>query len=233
MRIDPQTRGNQFYPDIDANAGRLHAVWQDTRASTATGPDGSWITVPFENQWVPANPPGAVSSGPGVQTFYATAAAAGGAWTTTAASSVTYKLNWEQFGNRDVPFFGDYNYVSAVGSKVLLTWTDGRNTVAGTDPRYTNGDGTDGFDVLQCRTQNPRRHVERPTPARTRAASTRTSGGSSSASGENDEGPASAGPSLSHVRQSGGLLTSCRACRPASPRRRRPSRAPRRPRPPW
>jgi hypothetical protein len=155
VRIDPQARGNQFYPDIDANAGRLHAMWQDTRASTATGPDGSWITVPFENQWVPANPPGAVSSGPGVQTFYATAPSAGGTWTTTAASSVTYKLNWEQFGNRDVPFFGDYNYISAVGSKVLLTWTDGRNTVPGTDPRYTNGDGTDGFDVLQCRTQNP------------------------------------------------------------------------------
>ncbi len=50
VRIDPQARGNQFYPDIDANAGRLHAMWQDTRASTATGPDGSWITVPFENQ---------------------------------------------------------------------------------------------------------------------------------------------------------------------------------------
>jgi len=153
-RIDPQPRGNQFYPDIDANAGRLHAMWQDTRASAATGPDGSWITVPFENQWVAANPPGATSSGPGVQTFYSTALASGGPWTTTAASSVVYKLNWEQFGNRDVPFFGDYNYISAVGSKVFLNWTDGRDTVPGNDPRYTNGDGTDGFDVHQCRTQN-------------------------------------------------------------------------------
>jgi hypothetical protein len=26
-RIDPQAAGNQFYPDIDANAGRLHVVW--------------------------------------------------------------------------------------------------------------------------------------------------------------------------------------------------------------
>jgi hypothetical protein len=25
--------------------------------------------------------------------------------------------------------------------------------VPGTDPRYTNGDGTDGFDVHQCRTE--------------------------------------------------------------------------------
>jgi hypothetical protein len=150
-RIDPQPKGNQFYPDIDANAGKLHAMWQDTRASTATGPDGSWITVPFENQWVAANPPGAVSSGPGVETFYSTSSNAGGSWTTTKASSVAYKLNWEQFGNRDIPFFGDYNYISAVGSKVFLNWTDGRDTVPGTDPRYTNGDGTDGFDVFQTR----------------------------------------------------------------------------------
>jgi hypothetical protein len=152
-RIDPQARGNQFYPDIDANAGRLHVVWQDTRSSAATGPGGTWITVPFENQHT-TNPPGATSSGPGVETFYSTSMDAGGSWTTTPASSVAYKLQWEQFGNRDIPFFGDYNYISAVGSKVLMTWTDGRDTVPGTDPRYTNGDGTDGFDVLQCRTQN-------------------------------------------------------------------------------
>jgi hypothetical protein len=154
-RVDPQTRGNQFFPDIDANAGKLHLMWQDTRASTGNGPDGSFITVPFENQWVAANPPGSMSSGPGVQSFYSSSTNAGGTWTATLASSVAYKLNWEQFGGRDLPFFGDYNYISAVGGKVFLTWTDGRDTIAGTDPRYTNGDGTDGFDVLQCRTQNP------------------------------------------------------------------------------
>jgi hypothetical protein len=150
-RIDPQARGNQFYPDIDANGGELHAVWQDTRASTATGPDGSWITVPFENQWVTANPPGANSSGAGVESFYSTSSNGGGSWTTTAASSAAYQLHWEQFGDRNIPFFGDYNYISAVGSKVFMTWTDGRDTVGGTDPRYTNGDGTDGFDVFQTR----------------------------------------------------------------------------------
>jgi hypothetical protein len=151
-RIDPQPRGNQFYPDIDANGGRLHVMWQDSRASTGTGPDGSFITVPFENQFVAANPPGAVASGPGVQTFYASSANGGSTWTISPISSVVYQLTWEQFGNRDLPFFGDYNYISAVGTKVVSTWTDGRDTVAGTDPRYSNGDGTDGFDVFQCRT---------------------------------------------------------------------------------
>ncbi len=86
-----------------------------------------------------------------MQSFYSTSTNRGTSWTTSLASSVAYKLNWEQFGNRDVPFFGDYNYISAVGSKVLMTWADGRETVPGTDPRYTNGDGTDGFDVFQCR----------------------------------------------------------------------------------
>ena len=68
------------------------------------------------------------------------------------------------------------------GSKVLMTWADERDTVPGTDPRYTNGDGTDGFDVLQCREPAPARHRRAaPTRARTRAASTRTSGAWSSA----------------------------------------------------
>jgi hypothetical protein len=150
-RIDPQPKGNQFYPDIDANSGRLHVVWQDTRVDTATGPDGHWSTVPFQNQHVAANPPGSTSTGGAVQSFYAASGTGGSSWTTMLASSVAYPLNWEQFGNRDIPFFGDYNYISAVGSKVLMTWADGRDTVPGTDPRYTNGDGTDGFDVFQTR----------------------------------------------------------------------------------
>jgi hypothetical protein len=152
-RIDPQGKGNQFYPDIDANGGKLHAVWQDTRVDAAMGPGGTWITVPFENIHT-ANPPGSTATAASTESFYSTSSNAGGSWTTTKASSVAYKLNWEQFGNRDIPFFGDYNYISAVGSKVLMTWADGRDTVAGDDPRYTNGDGTDGFDVRQCRTFN-------------------------------------------------------------------------------
>jgi hypothetical protein len=37
---------------------------------------------------------------------------------------------------------------------VLMNWTDEREAVPGTDPRYSNGDGTDGFDVHQCRVQS-------------------------------------------------------------------------------
>jgi hypothetical protein len=149
-RIDVQAKGNQFYPDVDANATKLHVVWQDTRGDAA--PD--WLTLPFQNTKAATNPPGSTSTGAAVQSVYATSADDGATWTTPFISA-PYALNWEQFGNRDIPFFGDYNYISAVGSTVLMNWADGRDTIAGVDPRYTNGDGTDGFDVHQCRTQNP------------------------------------------------------------------------------
>ena len=76
----------------------------------------------------------------------------GGAnWTHLKVSSVSYALNHEQFGNRDIPFFGDYNYISATASNVLMAWPSGQDTLLGPDPRYTDGNGTDGFDVHQCR----------------------------------------------------------------------------------
>ena len=159
-RIDPEETGHQFFPDIDASDGALHAVWQDSRGDTSTGPpttEADFRTKPISNQWVAANPPGATSAGKfvGVDSFYATSADGGGSWAVEEVSTATTNPQFEQFGDRDVPFFGDYNYISSAAGTVLMTWTDSRDTVPGTDPRYTNGDGTDGFDVLQCRTQNP------------------------------------------------------------------------------
>jgi hypothetical protein len=164
-RVTPaQTKGHQFFPDIDANAGRLHLVWQDSRNDTATGPPstpsgGDYRTVPIANKWVASNPPGSISVGPGigVQSFYAVSANRGASWSEQLVSSAAQMPQYEQFGNRDIPFFGDYNSIAAVGTTVLMDWTDQRDpaeTKPGIDPRYTNGDGTDGFDVLQCRTQN-------------------------------------------------------------------------------
>lgn len=39
--IDAQVKGHQFFPDIDADNGRLHAVWQDSRNDCASGPPGT------------------------------------------------------------------------------------------------------------------------------------------------------------------------------------------------
>lgn len=155
-RIDGRATGHQFFPDVHADSGRLHVVWQDSRSDTPAGPNGGdFRTVPISNDRVANNPPGAVSSGPGVESFYATSSDGGGSWVVQLVSDVAQMPQYEQFGDRDVPFFGDYNYIAAAGDTVLMTWTDTRDTVAGTDPRYTNGDGTDGFDVLQCRAQQP------------------------------------------------------------------------------
>ncbi len=64
----------------------------------------------------------------------------------------TSNPNWEQFSDRTVPFAGDYLWVSMVGSTSFATWTDWRNTVAGTDPREASADDNDGADVFQTRT---------------------------------------------------------------------------------
>jgi hypothetical protein len=160
QRVDAQAKGHQYFPDIDANSGRLHVVWQDSRFDCASGPPstpsgGDFRTVPVSNQWVSSNPPGSVSCGPGLVSVYAVSADDGASFASQVVSAAATMPQYEQFGARDVPFFGDYNYISAAGPTVLMDWTDQRDTVPGTDPRYTNGDGTDGFDVLQCRTQNP------------------------------------------------------------------------------
>jgi len=154
-RIDPQAKGHQFFPDISADSGLIAVLWQDSRADPATGPNGAdFRTVPIANQWVSSNPPGAVSAGPAVDTYVASSTDGGSTWPSIEkVSTVTQMPQYEQFGNRDIPFFGDYNYVAVSGTTVAGTWTDQRDTLAGDDPRYPI-DGVDGFDVHQCRTQN-------------------------------------------------------------------------------
>jgi hypothetical protein len=67
-------------------------------------------------------------------------------------SDVSSNPNYEQFGGRTVPFLGDYITVSSYADSAIGTWTDSRNTVAGTDGREGDDDDHDaGADVLQCR----------------------------------------------------------------------------------
>ncbi|WBO65463.1 sialidase family protein [Streptomyces camelliae] len=156
QRIDPQAKGHQFLPDIAADSGRLHVVWQDSRDDTASGPGGGdFRTVPVSNRWVSDNPPGSVSTGTGLDTYYATSSDSGGSWAVNKVSTQSTMPQYEQFTDADEPFFGDYNYIAASGPTAFLAWTDQRDTVPGTDPRYPAAEGTDGFDVHQCRTQNP------------------------------------------------------------------------------
>jgi hypothetical protein len=157
-RVDPVTKGHQFYPDVDIDNGVLYAVYHDSRNDNASGPPstaGDYRTVPFGNMW--GNHAAKSTAGLGLETWYSWSTDFGATWSHAKASDVIYLQNYEQFGNRDVPFFGDYNYVDVVGSTVLMNWTDSRETRQGIDPRYddpavaTPEDGTDGFDVWQCR----------------------------------------------------------------------------------
>ena len=137
--IDAQGTGHQIFPDISADGGVLHTIWWDSRLDPAysvarpIGNDAAGVTSASLDVWA------------------AKSTNAGNTWTGKARqTNFTSNPNFEQFSNRAVPFAGDYLWVTSMGSFSFGTWTDWRDTVAGTDPREPAS--TDLADVLQCRT---------------------------------------------------------------------------------
>jgi hypothetical protein len=69
---------------------------------------------------------------------------------------VGHQSQYEMFGSRNIPFHGDYNWISLArrpdGSLFgYMTWTDNRDVIPGPDPRELEADGFDDrFDVAQC-----------------------------------------------------------------------------------
>jgi hypothetical protein len=91
-----------------------------------------------------------------IHTWVAKSANGGTAWGETQVSTAGSNFGWETHGSRRDGFWGDYIYVSAVGSNTMVTWTDSRDLVPGTDPRETGAaDDHDGFDVFQPCTYVP------------------------------------------------------------------------------
>jgi hypothetical protein len=80
----------------------------------------------------------------------------GGSWSDSIqVSSVGHPSQYEMFGNRDIPFHGDYNRISLADSGdpdhplfADMSWTDNRDVVPSTDPREI--EEQEGFDVLRC-----------------------------------------------------------------------------------
>ena len=139
--LAPATAGHQTLPDITADGGVLHTEWWDSRNDPCYSP-----ARPIGNC---AN----LSTVPSLDVYASTSTNGGSTWSTPVKlTSVRSNGNWEQFDNRRVPFGGDYLSISSRGSFAFSTWTDWRNTVAGTDPRFP-ADG-DGADVKQCRVQD-------------------------------------------------------------------------------
>lgn len=144
-RLAPEPSGHQLFPDVNADGGSLFAVWHDSRNDLG-----------YNVQNPPGNldakdPQGFHEATPGLDTYGASSTDGGSTWTQVRLSTKTQMPNYEMFGDRTVPFHGDYNYVSSVGGSAYGTWTDTREVAPGDDPRYQGGEG---FDVLQCRTEN-------------------------------------------------------------------------------
>jgi hypothetical protein len=141
-QIDDESVGHQLFPDIAVEGGRLHVLWWDSRN---------------DPQYSRKRPVGNDATGnvyPSLDTYGSSSGNRGTTWTAaTRISDVTTAPNYEQFDNRQVPFAGDYLWISAVGDTTFGAWTDWRNTVAGVDQRENGADDSDpGADVLQCRT---------------------------------------------------------------------------------
>jgi hypothetical protein len=139
--VDDQPTGHQVFPDISADGGVLHALWWDSRNDRCYS-----VQFPIGNC-------GDRSTTPSLDVYAATSTNNGTSWTGQArVTDVTTNPNYEQFDNRQVPFAGDYLWVTSVGSFSYGTWTDWRDTVAGTDPREAAPDPDAGnADVVQCR----------------------------------------------------------------------------------
>ena len=138
--IDNESVGHQLFPDIAVDGGVLRALWWDSRNDPA---------------YSPARPVGNEADGtvvPSLDVFASTSTNGGDLWTPAVrVTDVTTNPNYEQFDDRQVPFAGDYLWIDAQHGQTFGTWTDWRNTVAGTDPREPASDATGG-DVRQCRT---------------------------------------------------------------------------------
>jgi hypothetical protein len=143
--LDTVAAGHQWFPDIASSGGTISAVFYDSRADPAYAPDRP-----------PGNTAAGVNSGNVVNTYVAQSTNGGTSWSETQVSSAGSNFGWETHGSRRIGFWGDYLYISAVGSTVKAAWTDSRDLVPGTDPRETGADDdADGFDVYQPCTYVP------------------------------------------------------------------------------
>src|ERR687888_25285 len=140
--LDSVAAGHQWFPDIASGVGVISVVFYDSRADPAYAPDRP-----------PGNTAGGVNSGNVVHTFVAQSTNGGASWSETQVSSAGSNFGWETHGSRRIGFWGDYLYISAVGSTVKAAWTDSRDLVSGTDPREPAA--ADGFDVYQPCTYVP------------------------------------------------------------------------------
>ncbi len=132
--LAPSTTGHQFFPWLVASGGRVSAIWYDstgdpnyapTRApcNSASGHTSACLNVRYAE-----SADGGKTWGPSIQ-----------------VTDTPTNLDYEQFGGRLIPFFGDYITVAAQGGTIGAVWTDQRNTAGASDTG--TGADNDGADV--------------------------------------------------------------------------------------
>lgn len=130
--LAPSPTGHQFFPWLVASGGRVSAIWYDSRGDVNYAPTRA-----------PCNSASGHTSAC-LNVRYAESADGGKTWgTSIQVTDTPTNLNYEQFGGRLVPFFGDYITVAAQGDTIGAVWTDQRNTVGAPDASADN----DGADV--------------------------------------------------------------------------------------
>ena len=130
--LAPSATGHQFFPWLTASHGRVNAIWYDS----AGDPDYSATRAPCNTA------SGQTTACLNVR--YAESTDGGKTWSTPVqVTDMPTNPNYEQFGGRLVPFFGDYITVAAQGDTIGAVWTDQRNTMGASDPKGDN----DGADV--------------------------------------------------------------------------------------
>jgi hypothetical protein len=148
--IDPQAAGHQWWPNLefDRATRTIVAIYYDSRSDPSYS-----VNRPPGNTAAATSPCGGAPTCDVLGTYYATSAD-GVSWTRLRVHAIGHQPQYEMFGDRNVPFHGDYLWIDANGGTAFGVWTDNRDALPGPDPRETS---FDGFDVLQCRAA--------PTPA--------------------------------------------------------------------
>jgi len=130
--LAPSLTGHQFFPFLAASGGRVNAIWYDSKGDPSYSP----TQAPCNNA--------AGHTSACLNVRYAESTDGGRTWESSIqVTDRPTNLNYEQFGGRLVPFFGDYITVAAHGDIIGATWTDQRNTVGAADASADN----DGADV--------------------------------------------------------------------------------------
>jgi hypothetical protein len=130
--LAPSLTGHQFFPFLAASTGRVSATWYDSKGD----PNYSPTTAPCNDA------SGKTSACLNVR--YAESSDGGKTWgASIQVTSTPTNPNYEQFGGRLIPFFGDYITVAAQGNTIGAVWTDQRDTVGASDASKDN----DGADV--------------------------------------------------------------------------------------